>query len=96
MEPKYINPSNNLYEIIAIGELVRKCTNLQSLQSLYLKHENYNHPAVHYDFGRGLAIMGDKITAKKALLKGATYGLKYPCALYNTIHIDAVGECLSD
>ncbi|RZK13225.1 MAG: hypothetical protein EOO46_00010 [Flavobacterium sp.] len=96
MEPNYIDPNNNLYEIIAIGESMRKCDNLHSLKRLYLEFENYQHPAVHFDFGRNFLIMGEKSISKKALIKGASFGTNFPSAFYNNLHIDSIGQCISD
>ena len=89
-------PSVNMYEIIAINEKIMNCSDLTSLKKLYEKYGDYNHPQISYDFGRMLSIMGDKQTAKKALFKGATYGLQYPCNIYDSPLIDSIGQCMSD
>lgn len=89
-------PSSNLYELLAINELILNATDLNSLIRLYERHGNYNHPQVCYDFGRMLSIKGEKTLAKEALIRGAIYGLQYPCLVYDSPLIDSIGQCLSD
>lgn len=89
-------PSGNLYEIFAINERIGGSTDLSELIKLYSKYGNFNHPQVSYDFGRMLSIKGNKALAKEALVKGASYGLNYPCILYDTPFIDSIGQCMFD
>lgn len=89
-------PSGNLYEIFAINEKIGGTTDLSEIRKLYSKYGNFNHPQVNYDFGRMLSIQGDKVLAKEALLKGASYGLNCPCILYGSPLIDSIGQCMFD
>lgn len=89
-------PSSKTYELLAINELIRNTTDLASLEKLYDKHGKYNHPQVCHDFGRMFIIKGDKIKAKEALFRGATYGIQYPTNLYDNPYIDPIGQCLTD
>lgn len=92
----FTEPSTNMIEIIAICEKIQNCTDLVSAEKLYEKYGNYNHPQICCEFGKLLSIMGNKDRAKGAFEKGASYGLVYPCAIYNSPLIDSIGQCLSD
>lgn len=88
-------PSSNIIEIMALSEVIHKCQDLAMLNHVYNREGNYNHPQVCYDFGVAFLIKGDKINAKKALIQGAIYGIKYPCSLYGNPLVDSVGQCFS-
>jgi hypothetical protein len=96
MEPQYLNTKESLFQLIAIGEKIREARNIGELINTYRKYGNIDHPMLHYDFGRSFAILGDQAAAKDPILKGASHGLSYPCQYYETLHIDAIGQCLSD
>jgi len=82
-------------EINAFYQSIQNCTNLQSLNEYYEQMKNTNHPAIFHNFGVKFLIYGDKAKAKNILIKGATFGIKYPCKYYDNLHIDAVGQCFT-
>ena len=86
-------PKLDLPEILALMELIHNCSDLDTLIHLFNQKGNYDNPQISYDFGVAFLIKGDKVNAKKALIKGASFGLKYPCSFYDTPFIDAVGQC---
>ena len=87
-------PKMDLHEILALMDLIHNCSDLATLTHIFNQKGNYDNPQISYDFGVAFLIKGDKVNAKKALIKGASFGLKYPCLFYDTPFIDAVGQCL--
>ena len=85
----------NIPEIIALNAQIQSCSDLASLTLRYNQFGDYNNPQINYAFGVAFFIHGDKSRAKKALVKGAGFGLKYPCAFYDHPFIDAVGQCFA-
>lgn len=85
----------NVFEILSLSDIIQNATNLQTLQSIYKKKCDYNHPQINYVFGVSFFLLGDKQTAKKCFLKGASYGINFPCELYNHTFIDSIGQCFS-
>ena len=88
-------PSNNLMEIMQISQMIHSSNNLQSLENAYSRYGSYSHPHTCYDFGVDFLIKGNNRLAKESLLKGAHFGIQYPCQLYNHPLIDSVGQCLA-
>jgi hypothetical protein len=93
---KIPEPSTNVYEIMALSEVIHEASQDPSmLKHIFNQKGNYNHPQICYDFGVAFLIQGDKAMAKKALLNGAIYGIQYPSSLYENAFSDSVGQCLS-
>lgn len=88
-------PSTNLMEIMQMSQMIYSAGSLQALQNIYSKLGNYSHPQICYDFGVSFLIKGNNRLAKEALLKGAHFGIQYPCQLYNHPLVDSIGQCLS-
>lgn len=86
-------PAINLPEILALSEVIHKCSDLRTLMHVYDKKGDYPNPQISLDFAFEFYSKGDKATAKQAWVKGASFGLKYPCPYYDTPFIDAVGQC---
>ncbi|MFN8343726.1 MAG: hypothetical protein U0X91_01905 [Spirosomataceae bacterium] len=86
-------PAMNIPEILALSEIIHNCSDLRTLTHVFNQKGDYDNPQISYDFGVAFIIKGDKVNAKKALIKGASFGLKYPCSFYDTPFIDAVGQC---
>jgi len=84
----------NVPEILALAELIRTCSNLNVLNTLY-KSSSYNDPYTHYSFGVSFFRLGDSLTAKENFIKGARFGLKQNLSLYNHPFIGKVGQCFS-
>lgn len=95
--PKQIapTPSSNVGEILALSEIIQRSRDVETLRQLYKQKGDYNHPQICYYFGTAFLIKGDKFNAKHALIKGATYGIQYPCAVYGHAFVDSIGQCLS-
>lgn len=96
----FLNPSSqktpmNIPEIIALTDIIQNCSDLATLTHIYNQKGDYNNPQISYAFGVSFIIHGDKSRAKKALSKGASFGLKYPCDFYDHPFIDAVGQCFA-
>lgn len=85
--------SINIPEIDALTDIIFNCSDLSTLINIYNQKGEYDNPQISYAFGLSFIIQGDKARAKKALLKGASYGLKFPCEFYDTHFIDAIGQC---
>lgn len=88
-------PSTDIFEIMALSEIIHKSQDLSVLNHIYSQKGDYNHPQIQYDFGVAYLVRGDRVNAKNALIKGAIYGLKYPCSLYSHVLVDSIGQCLS-
>lgn len=88
-------PSTNIYEIMALSQVIQQTQDIETLRKVYNEKGDYNHPQICYDFGAAFLIKGDKANAKKALTQGAVYGIQYPCSLYGNALVDSVGQCLS-
>jgi hypothetical protein len=86
-------PTMNPLEILALSEVIHNCSDLRTLIHIFNQKGDYDNPQISYDFGVAFFIKGDKVNAKKALIKGASFGLKFPCSYYDTLFIDAVGQC---
>ena len=86
-------PTINLPEILALSEIIHGCSDLKTLTHVFSQKGDYANPQISYDFGVAFLIKGDKVNAKKALIKGASFGLKFPCAYYDTLFINAIGQC---
>lgn len=90
-------PSTNLMEVLQMSEMINSTLsgNLRTLENIYSKFGNYSHPQICYSFGVGFLIKGNNQLAKEALLKGAHFGIQYPCQLYNNALVDSIGQCLA-
>ena len=86
-------PIMNIPEIYALADAIMGYSDLAALTNFYNKKGDYNNPQVSFAFAVAFLNLGDKTIAKKALTKGASFGFKYPCVLYNDSFIDAVGQC---
>lgn len=85
--------SMNITEILSLSKQAQSCSDLKELIKLFDQKGDYNNPQIGYLFGVLFINFGDKERAKKALIKGANYGIKYPCEFYDTAYIDAIGQC---
>lgn len=85
----------NLTEINELDDRISSTSSLQMLHDLYNLKGDFNHPQISYRFGVNFFIKGDKATAKKCFLKGASFGLKYPCDTYDNLFVDSIGQCFS-
>jgi hypothetical protein len=88
-----IDVSRNQAEIISISQQILSANSTSALENLYGKYSNYPHPQIKYNFGTSLLINQNKDIARKALLDGAYYGIKFPCPVYDTLFADSVGQC---
>ena len=86
-------PEMNIHEILALSEIIHNCSDIRTLTHIFNQKGDYDNPQISYDFGVAFFIKGDKVNAKKALIKGASFGLKFPCIYYDTPFIDAIGQC---
>ena len=88
-------PSLNVNEVIALSDLIDKCQDINTLNHLYSKIGKYNHPQICNDFGVKFFNLNEEGIAKKELIKGAIYGIQYPCLIYSDAMINSVGQCFS-
>jgi hypothetical protein len=88
-------PSTDVLEIMSLAVEIGNSQDLATLRYLYSQKGNYNHPQICCCFGVAFSIKGDRETAKKAFIKGASYGVQYPCSLYPNALVDSVGQCLT-
>lgn len=93
LNPGSQKPPMNIPEIFALSDIIQNCSDLATLIHVYDQEGDYNNPQISLEFGISFINHGDKARAKKALLKGASFGLKYPCDFYNHFFIDAIGQC---
>ena len=84
----------NILELIQLSELIKNTTNLETLNKIAVRLGDYKHPLIYRDLGTSYFIKGDRTSARKYLIKGAEYGLKYPCIEYDNQFVDAIGQCL--
>lgn len=87
--------STNISEIFELSKLIENCESLEDLKLLYSQIGDYNHPQISYDFGLSFYIKKDLEYSIKSLLKGASFGLKYPCEIYDDSLVDSIGQCLA-
>ena len=80
-------------EIEALSKIIFNCEDLKTLNQVYTQHGNYQNPQISYAFGIAFLNRGDKERSKETLIKGARFGLKFPCEYYDTLFIDAIGQC---
>jgi hypothetical protein len=83
------------YEILEFYNSANKCTDLNSLNEFYNKIGHLNHPSVFHKLGVKYLIFGDKLNAKKLLVKGAKFGLNYPVEYFDKSDIDSIGQCFT-
>jgi len=89
-----LNIPNNITQILATSDAIHKINDLNTLCLFYEQIKNYNHPQIYYDFGTAFLNFDQDDLAKDALMKGATFGLKFPSVFYSNAFIDSVGQCL--
>lgn len=93
LNPSSKNVAIDIPEILALTDIIQNCSNLATLVHVYNQKGDYDNPQISCAFGISFLIHGDKSRAKKALIKGASFGIKFPCNYYNNIFIDAIGQC---
>jgi hypothetical protein len=95
-------PIADPFQAQAIYNTIRQSDSLLKLKvdfAMALENKpplNYNHPDIYYSFGTQFLRRNDKENAKYAYKKGAAFGMKFPCAFYNTGHIDSIGQCFTN
>lgn len=80
-------------DIMKIHLTIQKCNNLFDLKLKYT--EEFNHPYYYHAFAIAFLQKNARKEGKEALIKGALFGIQYPCAFYNDIMIDSIGQCIA-
>lgn len=84
-----------ILSVIELSSEIHASPNLSILNALYLRQSRYGHPQIYYDFGIAFFLRNDRQKAREAFIKGAAFGLSYPCRVYDGVLIDAVGQCFA-
>jgi len=84
---------NKLMQILQIQEQIQACRNWNQLQLLVTNYNNADNPDTFYHLGVGCILFDKYDEAKRLLIKGAKFGLKFPNEYFNTIFSDAIGQC---
>lgn len=73
--------------------IINSCEDLTLLTHIYNASHKIDHPHISFSFGVSFLILGDKVLAREALIKGASFGIQYPSMYYDHYFIDSIGQC---
>ena len=85
--------SNNIAEVLEINNLIIQCDDIE-LEYFYKEFSSYSHPQIACILGYRFSNIGNNKRAKECFVKGASYGLKYPCALYDSFLLDSIAQSM--
>lgn len=82
-------------EILSLCDQISMAPNIAVLNNLYQRYGDYDSPQIAYQFGISYLMQNNMASAKKCLIKGALYGINYPCSTYNHTFVDSIGQCFA-
>lgn len=86
MDPK------TAFQILDISDEIQ-AAGINKLENLSVHLKDFGHPQIYYELGIAFFIKGDVQSAKKWLIKGASFGKSYPCSIYDHSFVNSIGQC---